>query len=95
MCQIAIYTPIGGDPKAQDALRITVTVEALIKKGVKVSLLDFNADPSRYTEDHTIQEVILRDGPDVLPVTVVDGEVYLKKEYPHYGDLLAWSAARA
>jgi hypothetical protein len=92
MCQISIYAPIGEAADTPAALQISVTVNALMQKGVDVRLLHFADAPDAYTDDRRVEEVLMRDGPDVFPITVVDDEVFLKKEYPHYGDLLAWSA---
>ncbi|MDD4508883.1 MAG: arsenic metallochaperone ArsD family protein [Eubacteriaceae bacterium] len=92
MCTIAIYNPIGCDNNSPDVLKIKVAVNALKQRGITIKLVDFENSPDQFCDDQKVEEVLLQDGPDVFPITVVDGEVYQKNSYPHYGDLLAWSA---
>ncbi|SDX42758.1 arsenic metallochaperone ArsD family protein [Eubacterium barkeri] len=90
--QITIFAPIGAVKETPEALQIAVTIHALKGAGVNIRLVNFTDSPQDYSENIAVEEVLLRDGPDVFPLTIVDGEVFQKKEYPHYGELLAWSA---
>lgn len=94
MCQINIYAPIGIDRGTPDELNISVTVSALKRNGVNVQLIRYEDAPQDYMQGLRVEEVMLQDGPDVFPITVVDGEVFQKNTYPEYGELLAWSASR-
>ena len=92
MCTIAIYQPITINLNAPEALKIAVTVADLKNRGVDVDLYNFENDATPYLDDALIEAILMQDGPDAFPVTVVDGEVFLKKEYPHYNELMAWSS---
>ncbi|WP_273267586.1 arsenic metallochaperone ArsD family protein [Pseudoramibacter alactolyticus] len=92
MC-INIYNPIGCDPKSPAVLQINVMVNSLKRAGYPVHLINFEEDPVRFTSEKGVESILLTDGPDAFPVTVVDGEVYQKNYYPDYAQLLKWSAA--
>jgi hypothetical protein len=92
MC-INIYNPIGCDPKSPAVLQINVMVNSLKRAGYPVHLINFEEDPVRFTSERGVESILLTDGPDAFPVTVVDGEVYQKNHYPDYAQLLKWSAA--
>lgn len=95
MCTISIYNPIGCDKESLEALQIAVLVRHLRKNaGLTINLMDFEDSPEAFCHDQKVEEILLQEGPDVFPVTVVDGEVFQKKGYPCYQDLLAWSANR-
>ncbi len=90
MCTINIYNPIDVHLQYSEALEMKRIVEALNKLGVDIHLRDFSKDQSSYTNGPA-ERVLLTDGPDAFPVTVVDGEIFQKKSYPDYYELLKWS----
>lgn len=92
MCTINIYNPIDVDLKSQQALAIQVIVKDLKRQGIDIHLRNFSEDQSRYTNG-PVERVLLTDGPDAFPVTVVDGEIFQKDTYPDYYELLKWSGA--
>lgn len=93
MC-INIYNPIGATEKMPSVLQINLLVNGLKHQGVDIHLINFDPqNPTAYTKERGVEEVLLTDGPDAFPVTVVDGEVYQKHHYPDYSQLLNWSAA--
>lgn len=94
MCQINIYAPIGCNCQTPTELNISVTVQALQKQGAPVRLIRYEEAPEEYMSGLKVEEVMLGEGPDVFPITVVGDEVFLKHNYPEYGELLAWSAGR-
>ena len=92
--QVNIYAPIGININMPSELNINVTVSALQREGADVKLIRYEDAPQAYMEGLRVEDVLLQDGPDAFPITVVGDEVYLKKQYPEYGELLAWSAGR-
>lgn len=94
MCMINIYAPIGISAETPEELSIAVTVKALKNQGIDIQLIRYEDTPQAYMDGLRVEEVLLQDGPDVFPITVVDGEVFQKNTYPEFGELLAWSASR-
>lgn len=90
MC-ISIYSPIDDDKKSPESLQIAVIVNAMKKAGIEINLYNFVQNPSLYTDNQAVEKVLMQDGPDAFPVTVVDGEIFQKNRYPHYDELMKWS----
>ncbi|MEF9919227.1 MAG: arsenic metallochaperone ArsD family protein [Eubacterium sp.] len=91
MCSIAIYEPIQCQKDDPNVLQINVMVNALKKSGICISIHNIWNEPQLFSEVRPLDEVLLRDGADALPLTIVDGEVYKKGQYPDYNELLKWS----
>ena len=71
-----------------ELLRISTVISNLGKNGVKVERYNLNNNPEAFVDNIVINEILNRDGVDVLPVTIVDGKVVKTKKYPTNDELL-------
>jgi hypothetical protein len=71
-----------------ELLRISTVISNLEKNGVKVDRYNLNSNPQAFVDNIVINEILNRDGVDVLPVTIVDGKVVKTKKYPTNDELL-------
>ena len=71
-----------------ELLRISTVISNLGKNGVKVERYNLNSNPQAFVDNIVINEILNRDGVDVLPVTIVDGKVVKTKKYPTNDELL-------
>ena len=71
-----------------ELLRISTVISNLEKNGVKVERYNLNSNPQVFVDNIVINEILTRDGVDVLPVTIVDGKVVKIKKYPTNDELL-------
>ncbi len=71
-----------------ELLRISTVISNLGKNGVKVERYNLNSNPEAFVDNIAINEILNRDGVDVLPVTIVDGKVVKTKKYPTNDELL-------
>lgn len=71
-----------------ELLRISTVVSNLEKNGVKVERYNLNSNPQAFVDNIVMNEILNRDGIDVLPVTIVDGKVVKTKKYPTNVELL-------
>lgn len=73
--------------EAKDALeRIGDTVRVLRKKDAKISRYNLTLHRARFLEDETVS-TLLAKGPEILPITMVDREIYRTGAYPSEKEL--------
>lgn len=89
MKEMSIYEPalccdtgvcgVGVDP---ELLRISTALSNLKKSGVEVKRYNLNNFPQEFIKNEKINKLIMGDGVDSLPATVVDGKIVMTKRYP-------------
>lgn len=89
MKKMTIYDPamccptgICGPSVDKNLLRVATVIKRLEKKGVAVQRYNLSSDPQAFVENQKVNELLMKEGPDILPITIVDGEVVKTKEYP-------------
>jgi hypothetical protein len=60
---------------------------ALKKQGVEVVRYNLAQQPKAFMENPKIRPLITKQGKKVLPITIVNGEVFKTGEYPSYEEL--------
>lgn len=70
---------VGVDP---ELLRISSALSNLKKNGVEVKRYNLNNFPQEFIKNVEINKLIMGDGVDSLPATVVDGKILMIKRYP-------------
>ncbi|HEY3360290.1 MAG TPA: arsenite efflux transporter metallochaperone ArsD [Methanosarcina sp.] len=71
-----------------ELLRVSTVLNNLGKNGVKVERYNLNNNPQAFVDNIVINEILNRDGIDVLPVTIVEGKVVKTKKYPTNDEFL-------
>lgn len=71
-----------------ELLRVSTVLNNLEKNCVKVERYNLTNNPQAFVDNTIINEVLSRDGIDVLPVTVVDDKVVKTKSYPTNDEFL-------
>ena len=89
MKKMSIYEPalccdtgvcgVGVDP---ELLRISTALSNLKKNGVEVKRYNLNNFPQEFIKNEEINKLIMGDGVDSLPATIVDGKIVMTKKYP-------------
>ena len=79
MCCETGLCGVGIDP---ELLRISTILSNLKKNGVEVKRYNLNNFPQEFVKNEVINKLIMGDGVDSLPATVVDGEIVMTKKYP-------------
>lgn len=74
-----------------DLMRIAAAVEYLKRKGVTVVRHNLRDEPQAYIANQVVNDYLQKEGADGLPVTLVDGEVAVKKGYPTNEQLKEWT----
>ena len=72
-------------------MRIAVIVDTLKKKGVNITRHNLKDEPMIYVTNTKINDLLQSRGVEVLPITLVDGEVVVTGEYPTTRQISEWS----
>jgi Arsenical resistance operon protein ArsD len=92
--KIAIYDPamccssgLCGPALDPVLVKMNDAVMALKKQGVAVERYNLAQQPKAFMDNKKIGELLQKNGKKILPVTLVNGEVFRTGEYPAYEDL--------
>lgn len=73
MCGVSI------DP---EFLRVASSLHTLRKNGVEVHRYNLSSMPEQFVKNKIVNDYLNSDGPDILPLTLLDDVVVLTKRYP-------------
>lgn len=75
-------TGVCGPSVNPELLRVSTIINNLNGKGILVERYNLTNNPQIFVDNKTINEVLMTKGVDVLPVTMVDGEIVKLGSYP-------------
>lgn len=87
-------TGVCGPSVNEDLLRITAAVNKINASGGNAIRYNLNSNPDMYVKNLIVNELLMKDGETVLPITLVDGNVVKTQAYPSNGELADWSGIR-
>jgi len=73
-----------------ELMRIAVVVETLKRKGITIERYNLRDNPQVYVDNKVINEFLMKEGAEKLPVTTVDGEIVMKGTYPTNKQIAEW-----
>jgi len=74
-----------------DLLRISTVLDTLKRKGINISRHNLKDEPQLYVSNKTVNDFLMKNGVDGLPITLVDGEIIVSKTYPTTKQLSEWT----
>ena len=74
-----------------ELMRIAAVVQSLKNRGVNIERHNLRDEPQLYVSNKTVNEYLMKNGADGLPVTLVDGKVAVSKGYPTTKQLSEWT----
>jgi hypothetical protein len=83
-------TGVCGPSVDPELTRVAAAVYSLEKKGFSIKRYQLTSEPNKFAENKEIQGVLMEKGPDVLPVTAVDGKIVKEGSYPSNEEFAAW-----
>ena len=89
----AMCCPTGlcGPTIQHDLLRISSVTETLKRKGIHISRHNLKDEPYLYVSNKIVNEYLMRNGVEGLPITLADGEIVVSKTYPTTKQLSEWT----
>jgi len=98
MSKIEIFDPamccetgICGPGIDQELLRVVTTINKLTTKGISVIRYGLSSNPQAFVDNKKVNEYLMKEEAEILPITLVDGEVVKTREYPTTAEFAQWS----
>ena len=96
MSKMVIYEPamccstglcgVGVNP---ELLRISIVLNSLKKNGITVERHNLTNAPQEFINNNEVNQLIMKDGVEALPATVIDGKIVITKRYPTNDEIIA------
>lgn len=75
-------TGVCGPSVDKNLLRVSTVLNRLKKKGVNVERYNLSSEPQAFIDNKIVNKLLIDEGTDILPITMLDGEVAKVREYP-------------
>jgi hypothetical protein len=75
-------TGVCGPSIDPELLRVATLISNLQKKGIKIERYNLSGDPRAFIVNESINQLLKKFGPGILPATMVDGQIVKTKAYP-------------
>jgi len=85
-CATGVCGP-GVDP---ELMQVATLVNYLAKSGIDIKRHNLSSEPQDFVTNKTVSDLLDKDGADVLPITLADGEVVKTKAYPTKEEFSKW-----
>ncbi len=89
MKKMVIYDPamccptgVCGPSVDKNLLRVATLLNRLDKRGIKVERHNLSDNPQAFIDNSEVNKLLMDQGIDVLPITMVDGQIVKTGEYP-------------
>lgn len=69
---------------------IASAVQSLEKKGFEIKRFNLANDPAAFVENKAVNNVLYDQGPEALPIILLDGKVEKIGSYPDAAELAEW-----
>lgn len=89
-CSTGVCGP-GVDP---ELLRVATMIGQLQAQGVDCERFNLAQQPQQFIANPTVSAALEREGVEILPLTLVDGEVVKSRGYPTNEEFIRWTGAR-
>jgi len=94
MKKIEIYEPslccptgVCGPAPDPELAALQDTVLKLKKEGIEIERIAINQQPQRFMSNPIVAEHLRKEGNAALPLTLIDGTLFVKGRYPKYDEL--------
>jgi|SRR5574344_392020 hypothetical protein len=73
-----------------ELMRIAVVIETLKRKGIVIERYNLRDHPQVYVSTKVVNDFLMKEGAEKLPVTTVDGEISVIDAYPSNQQIAEW-----
>lgn len=87
-------TGVCGPSIDPELMRISTLVSALARKGIEIKRHNLSNNPQDFVANKAVNDMLAKEGAEVLPITLVDGKVVKSQEYPTNDELAEWLGIR-
>jgi hypothetical protein len=68
-------------------LKMNEAVLTLMKQGIEVARYNLAQQPKEFLSNKTVADLLHKNGKKILPITIVNAEVFKTGEYPSYEEI--------
>lgn len=83
-------TGVCGPSIDTELMRMATLINSLKEKGIIIKRHGLSNEPQDFISNKVISDILQKEGADILPITLVDGEVAKTKEYPTNEEISMW-----
>ena len=83
-------TGVCGPSIDPELMRITTVINTLKGKGIIIKRHGLSGEPQDFIANQVISDILQKEGADILPITLVDGQIFKTKGYPSNDELSNW-----
>lgn len=83
-------TGVCGPSVDPELLRVSTILNVLKGKGIDVTRHNLSQEPQDFVTNETVRTLLSEEGNDVLPITMLDGDVVKKSSYPTNAEFASW-----
>lgn len=83
-------TGVCGPAIDPELMRVATVINSLKEKGIIIGRHGLSNEPMEFITNQVINDILQKEGADILPVTLVDGKVCKTKVYPTNQELSDW-----
>ena len=94
MTKVEIYeshlccpTGICGPAPDPELMKLQDTILKLKKDDIEVERITINFQPIRFMSNPIIKQILISEGKESLPITLIEGKFFLKGRFPKYEEL--------
>ena len=98
MKEIEIFDPamccstgVCGPSVDKNLLRIATLIDALKNMGIEVKRHNLSSEPQAFIHNEKVKQLLQEKGADVLPITLVGGEIAVIGQYPTTAQMSEWT----
>ena len=84
-------TGVCGPSVDKNLLRIATLIDVLKNMGIEVKRHNLSSEPQAFIKNDKVKQLLREKGADVLPITLVGGEVAIVGQYPSTAQMSEWS----
>lgn len=88
-------TGVCGPSVDPELIRMAAVLNNLSKKDIAVSRFSLSSEPNAFVTNAAVKQLLTEQGPDVLPIIIVDGQVVKQMSYPTNEELVEWTGIPA
>jgi hypothetical protein len=101
MRNLEIYDPamccstgVCGPSIDPELIRVSTVINILKSKGIEVKRYNLSQQPQAFIVNNKINYLLQKGGSDVLPITLLEGEVVKTNSYPTNSEFAQWLGIR-
>lgn len=83
-------TGVCGPSVDKELMRIAAVINSLTEQGIDIQRHGLSTEPQDFVSNKVISDALQQEGADVLPITILDGEIVKTRKYPTDEELSSW-----